>query len=74
MKKGFLFLVLFTALNGLAQSQYFWNQQVQKTYEAVGALRIPEVRKTIERELNNHTNNLLISSIRKNGTANNLLK
>ena len=58
MKKGLLFLVLLASLNGQAQSQYLWNQQVQKTYEAVGSLRIPEARKTIDKEFSNHTNNL----------------
>ena len=58
MKKGLLFLILFASLNGQAQWQYLWNQQVQKTSESIGSLRIPEARKTIDREFNNHTNNL----------------
>ena len=50
--------MLLASLNGVAQSQYSWNEKVQKTYESISSLRIPEARKVIDKELNNHTNNL----------------
>ena len=58
MRKGLLFLLILASLNGVAQSYYLWNDKVQKTYESINSLKIPEARKVIEKELNNHTNNL----------------
>ena len=58
MKKGLFLFMLLASLNGVAQSQYSWNEKVQKTYESISSLRIPEARKVIDKELNNHTNNL----------------
>ena len=46
------FLLIFASLNVAAQSFYLWNEKVQKTYESINSLRIPEARKVIEKELN----------------------
>jgi hypothetical protein len=61
MKKGILFLLILASLKGVTQPYYLWNDKVQKTYESINSLRIPEARKVIEKELNNHTNNLFYS-------------
>ncbi len=61
MKKALFLLLMICSLKGLAQSQYLWNDKVQKTYESMSSLRIPEARKIIDKELSNHTNNLFYS-------------
>lgn len=61
MRKALLLFMLFASLHGVAQLQYSWNEKVQKIYESIGSLRIPEARKVIERELSSHTNNLFYS-------------
>ena len=61
MRKALFLLMIICRIQGFAQSQYLWNEKVQKTYESISSLRIPEARKVIEKELSNHTNNLFYS-------------